>query len=598
MHVALHAAQDGPEAPKPREDLERAIAQVPAAIWKAAAGLAVELDAVGAFAEGLRSVPAGVELAHRLNVWAPGSVEARLRGSYVPMALGVEHFVQTRGVRAKLALLAREMAPTPAFMRWWTPLARRGRLGLVLSYAWRVVWFIEHLGPALRAWRRARKEARAPVGAMRPETVRVAWIGPTPGDSGGAQYVGTQLLQELVRSSVEVDCFIAAPIEHVPKSLIGQPGLRFICVSSGWEWGRWYSRGSLRSFFSGNLARAAMQFRLAELILKRHRTRPYDVVYQFSQSEIFPLRLRRRKLPPIVVHPSTHAAGELLWHRREAALSRRCEQPAKRWVARAMLTARASIQRRDLRVADRVLAVSERFGEHLAHDYAIPPERLGVVVNPIDFKRFPLRVGTPPARPVTFLFVSRISARKGVEMVVELSHRLSDLAGSVQIVAVGGATTWSDYRPLMEDMNPETASFKGALPPAQLSRLYRRAHALLQPSLYEPFGLTVGEALATGLPVIASDEVGAIKGIDEHVCSVFPAGDMDAFEAAVRDMVRRVEAGMNGDVSHLARSEAKRLFSPELVAASLLAELKRAGGRPVDDVRLPERSDDVLQEAG
>jgi glycosyltransferase involved in cell wall biosynthesis len=515
----------------------------------------------------------------------------------VPIALGVEHFVQTRGLRAKAALLAREVAPTPAFMRWWTPLARRGKLGLALSYPWRVVWFLEHLLPALRAWRQARYEARMPGVAAEHESVRVAWIGPTPGDSGGAQYVGTQLLHELAAAGVEVDCFIAAPIDDVPRTLIGRPGLRFICVSSGWEWGRWYSRGSLRSFFSGNLARAATQFRLAELILKRHRARPYDVVYQFSQSEIFPLRLRRRKLPPIVVHPSTHAAGELLWHRREAALSRRCERPAKRWIARAMLAARASIQRRDLRVADRVLAVSERFGEHLARDYEIPSERLGVVVNPIDFERFQLRAGTPPTHPVTFLFVSRISARKGVEMVVELSHRVSDLAGKVRIVAVGGATTWSDYRPLMEDLNPETAIFNGALSPAQLGRLYGRAHALLQPSLYEPFGLTVGEALATGLPVIASDEVGAIKGIDKEVCSVFPAGDMDAFEATVREMVRRVEAGMNGEVAKLARAEAERLFSPDRVARSLIDELERAFGRSVGGSRSASpRADDVFQE--
>jgi glycosyltransferase involved in cell wall biosynthesis len=388
---------------------------------------------------------------------------------------------------------------------------------------------------------------------------------------------------------------VPTSIEDVPKSLIGKPGLRFICVSSGWKWDRWYSRGSLRSFFSGNLARAGTQFRLAELILKRHRSRPYDVVYQFSQSEIFPLRLRRRELPPIVVHPSTHAAGELFWHRREAALSRKCEQPVKRWVARAMLAARASVQRRDLRVADRVLAVSDRFGEHLAKDYEIPPERLGVVLNPIDFERFPLRAGTPPTHPITFLFVSRISARKGVEMVVELSHRLSDLAGRVQIVAVGGATTWSDYRPLMDGLNPQTAQFHGALTPAVLSRLYRRAHALLQPSLYEPFGLTVGEALATGLPVIASDEVGAVRGVDEEVCSVFPAGDMDAFEAAVREMVRRVEAGMNGEVARLARSEAERLFSPDRVAHSLIVELERVLGGPVQRPVAP--SADVLQEA-
>jgi glycosyltransferase involved in cell wall biosynthesis len=582
MHVALHAAQDGPDAAKPREDLERAIAQVPDAIWQAAAGLALELDAVGAFAEGLRSVPAGAELARRLNVSAPGSVEARLRGSYVPMAMGVEHFVQTKGVRPKLRLLAREMAPTPAFMRWWTPLARRGKLGLALSYPWRLIWFVQHLWPALRTWRRAHKAAEQPAGTSHGGSLRVAWIGPTPGEYGGAPYVGTQLLCELSRAGFEVDCFVAAPLDHVPKTLIGRPGLRFVCVESGWKWDRWYSRGPMRAFFSGNLTRAAMQFRLANLIFQRHRERPYDVVYQFSQVELFPLRRRRRQLPPLVVHPETHAAGELLWHRRETDLSRRCESRTKRTIVRLMLRGRAAMQRRDLALPARVIAPSRRFGNYLARDYGILPERIGVVPNPVDLGRFPMRSAVPVDGPVRLLFVSRMSARKGVEMIVELSHRLSDLAGRVRIEAVGGPTTWSDYQPLLRELNRDTAAFLGSLPPRQLGVLYRAAHALLQPSHYEPFAITVGEALASGMPVVASDEVGAVDGVDPEVCTVFPAGDMDAFEAAVRAEVERLERDFPMERARLARAEAERLFAADRVTAELVAQLERALGRLPD----------------
>jgi len=45
------------------------------------------------------------------------------------------------------------------FMRWWSPLARRGRLGLTVSFLWRPLWFLGHAGPAYLAWRRARREA-------------------------------------------------------------------------------------------------------------------------------------------------------------------------------------------------------------------------------------------------------------------------------------------------------------------------------------------------------------------------------------------------------------------------------------------------------
>jgi glycosyltransferase involved in cell wall biosynthesis len=408
--------------------------------------------------------------------------------------------------------------------------------------------------------------------------MRIAWVGPTPSGHGGAPFVGTQLLLGLARAGVEVDCFIAAKIEDLPPQLFAERRIGIHLADSGWRWDRWYSRTPMISFFSGHFARAKTQLSLAEEIARRHAERPYDVLYQFSQTEMVSLRRRARELPPIVVHPSTHAAGELRWHRRETPLSRRCEPLRKRALVRAMLNARAFVQRRDIHLAARVLGVSSLFTRHLARDYAIPPERLGVVRNPIDLERF--QPGEAPAGggPLDLLYVSRMSARKGVEMIVELSHRLADLEGRVRIRAVGGCTSWSDYRPLLEDLNPGTAVYDDRLSPYDLSLLYRRAAAVLQPSLYEPFALTVGEGLASGLPAVASDEVGAIDGVDPRVCRVFPAGDIDGFEREVRALVDELEHGAGETLRPLARAEAERLFHADVVTAELIAELELAAG--------------------
>jgi glycosyltransferase involved in cell wall biosynthesis len=409
--------------------------------------------------------------------------------------------------------------------------------------------------------------------------MRVAWLGPAPGLHGGAPYVGTQLLKELAQLGVEVDCFVAADERQLPPELLDEPGLTFFCQSSGWQWNRWYSRGPMRAFFSGNLARARAQLKLASLIASRHREQPYDLIYQFSQSEMFGLRRRYGDLPPIVVHPSTHAAGELAWHKREAALSRRCERSWKRMLVRVMLHVRAKLQQRDLRLARRVLPVSTRFGEHLARDYGLRPERVGVVPNPIDLDRFSVSDEARAEGPVRVLFVSRMSARKGVDLVVQLSQRLGDLRRRVWIHVVGGPTTWSDYRPLLRDLNPAVASFDGQLPPEELADLYRSVDVLIQPSLYEPFALTVGEALASGVPVIASDEVGAVDGVDPAVCAVVPAGDLDGLEREVRRAVERTERGDGRALRALARAEAERLFAPATIAAKLADELELAAGR-------------------
>lgn len=140
-----------------------------------------------------------------------------------------------------------------------------------------------------------------------------------------------------------------------------------------------------------------VQQRLVRLLAEEHARRPSDVVYQFSQIELFGIRPLLSALPPIVVHPEVHAAGELAWHSRERRLAARGETPQRRAIVRAMLTARALRQRRDIHLARRVIVPSHVFASHISSDCRFPRDRISVVPNPIDLNRF-----TPtPASPRT-----------------------------------------------------------------------------------------------------------------------------------------------------------------------------------------------------
>jgi hypothetical protein len=158
--VALHAAHHGSAYTKLLDDLSRALNVLPERTWHAAATLAGQLAATPAFAAGLRLLPAGVKLAERLELPHDTSAEVILRsGSAAPMALGFDWLSQTPGARAKLRLVAGKVTPDAEFMRAWSRLARRGRLGLVAAYLWRPLWLLLHAGPGYRAWRKARKQA-------------------------------------------------------------------------------------------------------------------------------------------------------------------------------------------------------------------------------------------------------------------------------------------------------------------------------------------------------------------------------------------------------------------------------------------------------
>ena len=78
--------------------------------------------------------------------------------------------------------------------------------------------------------------------------------------------------------------------------------------------------------------------------------------------------------------------------------------------------------------------------------------------------------------------------------------------------------------------------FLGFLNQSQLPSVYCASNLMVLPSLYEPFGLVVNEAMICGLPVAVSDRVGArfdlVRAGENGF--VFPARDVDALAEILR----------------------------------------------------------------
>ncbi len=101
----------------------------------------------------------------------------------------------------------------------------------------------------------------------------------------------------------------------------------------------------------------------------------------------------------------------------------------------------------------------------------------------------------------------------------------------------------------------------GAVPEAELAAVYRGAHAVVMPSLYEGFGLPVVEAMSCGVPVIASDAPALVEvagGAAMHCGTEDAAG----FASAV---VRLENPEVRGEYVRLGLSNARR-FSWDAVA--------------------------------
>lgn len=168
LHVVLHAAQHGEAWGSAFTHVERALTRVDGALWREATDLAGGLDAVDAFAAGLRLSPEGAALADRLELPPVSSVRVALRATTAPpLALGFEQLAQAQGIRGRAAIIWRKVFPPRQFIVHWYPYAARSRTGLVLGYVRRPFWLLRRAPRGFRAWRRARRQVRLSEGAAK-----------------------------------------------------------------------------------------------------------------------------------------------------------------------------------------------------------------------------------------------------------------------------------------------------------------------------------------------------------------------------------------------------------------------------------------------
>jgi glycosyltransferase involved in cell wall biosynthesis len=410
--------------------------------------------------------------------------------------------------------------------------------------------------------------------------LHIAWLGPRPTDEGGVQGVAADLLAGLSARGHRIDCFFPSSGQPIPDRLLGNDNLTFNWGTSDWRWGNWYSRTRLTAFVTGMVSRSLSLVRLRREITRRHAGDPYDLVYQFSTIESLGVPARLTRTVPLVLHPEAHSAGELREMLAERRLALRCHSRLRFATVVSLLVVRALIQRARIRRARLLVCISSAFRDRLVRDYGYPLQATALVPNSVRVERF-TPTDRPPASPPRVLVLGRIAVRKGVDDVVAVAHELLLRGSPVTFRIVGAPSLFSDYTPLLEDLPKANAEYVGPVDADEVPAELAAADVLLQPSKYEPFGLTVGEALAAGVPVVGTSEVGAIEGVDRTVAAEVSPGDVGGLADAITQMLERLREDPAATRLR-ARAEADRLFAPDVVCEKLAEALERLvdGERP------------------
>jgi len=206
------------------------------------------------------------------------------------------------------------------------------------------------------------------------------------------------------------------------------------------------------------------------------------------------------------------------------------------------------------RHADAVLTTSAYCRDAIEWHYRIAPSRVRLVPEGIDLARWRGLAADEPRSSdgATILCVARQYPRKQVADLLRALPAVRRAIPRARAIIAGDGPEHSALLNLADRLKLGGAvRFTGTLPDNELPRLYRRADLFCLPSVQEGFGIVFLEAMACGLPVVATSAAAIPEVVPAGRAGLLvPPGDSAALAAALiellEDSSRRAAYGVYG----------------------------------------------------
>ncbi len=194
------------------------------------------------------------------------------------------------------------------------------------------------------------------------------------------------------------------------------------------------------------------------------------------------------------------------------------------------------VERAAALAADAVIAVSAYTKSLLVARYGADPGRVFPVHNGVDFSKFASHHDRDYARGTrNVLFLSRVSRQKGPMYFIRAAHRVLDHDRSVRFIVAGkGEMLPEMVEYATRHRFDDRVTFTGFVPESEILALYESCDVYVLPSVSEPFGISILEAMTSGLPTVVSKTT----GVGEALTHVLKADYWDTEEMA--DMILRL----------------------------------------------------------
>jgi glycosyltransferase involved in cell wall biosynthesis len=217
----------------------------------------------------------------------------------------------------------------------------------------------------------------------------------------------------------------------------------------------------------------------------------------------------------------------------------------------------------------RVIAISDQVREHLIRDFGLDPAKVELIYNGVDADRFrPLdlparrerkrQMGLDPDKK-TVGHIGRLSSVKGQRFFVLAAAHLSAQRPDLQFLLVGDGPEAGALRRLIREKGLGRIFF--TVPAVEdTSQALGAMDVFVMPSVQEGLGLSILEAQAQGVPVVAS-RVGGIPTVieDRRTGLLCPAEDAGLLAAGIRELLQ--DADLSARLVVAARAQVEEKFS-------------------------------------
>ena len=316
-------------------------------------------------------------------------------------------------------------------------------------------------------------------------------------DSGGMNVYIRELSRQLCRRAHTMDIFSRRTDPDLPQVVEIDGRTRIIQIDAG-------PLGAQK----GSLQRHLPEFRSGVIRFQEEQGLSYDLVHShyWLSGWVGQALKARWNVPHVIMF---HTLGEA---KNRAHLSER--EPDDR-IAGERLVAQG---------ADRIICASEGERRVLIDHYGVSPARAVQVPCGVDtghFRPMPrARVRRSLGLPedgLVLLYVGRIEPLKGIDILLRAA---AETEGRFRLLVVGGdgkdARRKAELRQLADELGiSDRVLFRDAVPHERLPLYYNAADVCVVPSYYESFGLVALEAMACGVPVVASRVGGLLETVQD-----------------------------------------------------------------------------------